>query len=224
MLQREAAEVAGCSVSAIRKWRRLGLVADRTRVSSGGMRQVEVRLDEVTARMRDSMPRPRSVPDRAEAGLTPAPAPFAVVPVKEVDVFVHHIAESERRAAQAEARAQASEAMTQFLRNKVADLQAQLERRSGSISVEAPGLRNGIGAVATELRDLRNRLQRAQPAGGRSDANVRLAGRYSYDTALLCLCTALGIPTRFRLGSALTSAERARLTDELRAAGYDVTE
>lgn len=46
VLQDEAASRAGCSVSAIRKWRRTGVVPGRT-VVAGGVERVEVRLEDV---------------------------------------------------------------------------------------------------------------------------------------------------------------------------------
>ncbi|MGI9022242.1 MAG: hypothetical protein ACR2HV_03200, partial [Acidimicrobiales bacterium] len=43
VLQADAAKLAGCSVSAIRKWRREGVVDDRRTTTLGGLERVEVR-------------------------------------------------------------------------------------------------------------------------------------------------------------------------------------
>ena len=48
--QAEAAARTGFSLSAVRKWRRLGLVAERKITSPTGMERVEVRLEDVLAR------------------------------------------------------------------------------------------------------------------------------------------------------------------------------
>jgi hypothetical protein len=49
VLQTEAAARTGSSISAIRKWRGQGLVAERTIISDTGMERVEVRLEDVLA-------------------------------------------------------------------------------------------------------------------------------------------------------------------------------
>jgi DNA-binding transcriptional MerR regulator len=227
MLQSQAAATAGCSVSAIRKWRRVGLVADRTRISPGGMRRVEVRLEDVLARMRMSMPRqsqPQPLParDPQSPAVDVAQAAMAVVPANDLDIFVQHIAEAERRAAQAEARAQAKDAMIQFLREQVADLEAQLQRSaSDAEAIGATQDRTGGGPhirrLITQMRDLR-----ARSRTNRQDLEHRAAVRLSYDAALICLCTIVGIETSFVLGDALTTRDRTKLAQALAAAGFDV--
>jgi DNA-binding transcriptional MerR regulator len=223
VLQSDAAEAAGCSVSAIRKWRRLGLVADRTRISPGGMRRVEVRLEDVLSRMRESMPRHRAPEQRQHP--ESSGAAVAVVPITDLDVFMQHIAETERRAAQAEARLQANDAMTEFLRDRVTDLEAQLHAADvGGAAGLPPALRPelDIDRLVSAIRELRRRLQSSRQEGVRKEFDQRVAVRMSYDAAVICLCTALHIETQFKLGDPLTSAERTRLTQALVDAGLEV--
>ena len=232
MLQGAAAAAAGCSVSAIRKWRRVGLVADRTRISPGGMRRVEVRLEDVLARMRASMPRsgllPTSMPPSPLGPEQPGPgaeqSAVAVVPIGDLDVFVQHIAEAERRAAQAEARSQAKDAVIEFLRERVADLEAQVQT-AATDQLREVGASSGPTldpkALTAEIRELRARFQ-ARPSDAREDVERRNAIRQTYDTALICLCVAAGIPSTFTLGESLTGPERRRLAHALLKAGFDI--
>jgi hypothetical protein len=222
MLQSDAAAAAGCSVSAIRKWRRLGVVAERTRSSPGGMRRVEVRLEDVLNRMRQSMPHePAAPPESAGAD---ASASIAFVTVGDLDVFVHHIAEAERRAAQAEARSQAKDAMIQFLKQRVADMEAQLQRSSQELpspdllSIPAANARR----LAAEIRDLRIRFHRSLPSGGSPNSDQKTAARLSYDAALICLCLLFGIDPNVRLGEGLTSSERTKIAHALQQSGLDL--
>src|SRR5436305_9749783 len=50
VLQGDAAARTGFSVSAIRKWRRMGLVAERKITTGGDLPRVEVKLEDVLAR------------------------------------------------------------------------------------------------------------------------------------------------------------------------------
>lgn len=223
LLQSDAAAIAGCSVSAIRKWRRIGVIRDRTLATPGGMRRVEVRLGDVVARMRQSMPRHRV--DEHQLPLTePTPASVAVVPVPDLDVFVQHIAEAERRAAHAEAVAQANGDTVQFLRERVAELESELEAVQNA---PGPGVPSGgpsldASLIVDEIRDLRRRLQSIRRSGVAQDARQRISARLSHDAAVLCLSRGLGIPMRARLGDALTPAERTRLIQALSHAGIDL--
>ena len=80
LLQSAVAAEAGCSVSAIRKWRWSGLVADRTRLTAGGMSRVEVRLEDVLRRAEESMP------GRLRAAASPVPVAVPVVTAPQVPV------------------------------------------------------------------------------------------------------------------------------------------
>ncbi|MDQ4098025.1 MAG: hypothetical protein M3144_09185 [Actinomycetota bacterium] len=213
----------------------MGLVADRTRISPGGMRRVEVRLEDVLARMRMSMPGKSPPSERFPRQSLPArdpqpvvaevvPAAMAVVPANDLDVFVHHIAEAERRAAQAEARAQAKDAMIQFLRGQVADIEAQLRSSSREERATPPApavAAPHIQRLVTQMRDLRA-SSRTSRHGGRQDLERRTAVRLSYDAALIGLCTLVGIETNFKLGDSLTTTDRTKLARALTAAGFDV--
>jgi DNA-binding transcriptional MerR regulator len=228
MLQADAAAAAGCSVSVIRKWRRAGAVAERTRTSSGGMKRIEVRLADVLAKMEDSMP------GRASQNFHP-PQPVATPPIREtpvlaerplppadLEVFVRHIAEAERRAANAEAQLQANEAMTGLLRERIATLQAQLESLDAMpVGDEAP-LSLGLHRLVGELREFRKRFEEIERNGVRHDVQQRVTARVTYDAALISLCVAAGISTRFKLGASLTPKDRTRLAKALAESGLDV--
>lgn len=225
LLQGVAAATAGCSVSAIRKWRRLGLVADRTRISPGGMRRVEVRLEDVLARMQASMTPPARGADRVDPAGEAAQAAVAVVPLGELDVFVQRIADAERRAAQADARSRAKDAVVEFLRERVADLEGQVHTPSGAPDrgVDSPS-RPPLdpGPLIAEIRRLRALFQAARNARTSQDIERRNAIRNTYDAALICLCLAAGLPTTTKLGEALTGPERTRLAHALLEAGFDI--
>jgi hypothetical protein len=74
------------------------------------------------------------------------------------------------------------------------------------------------------MRRLKRRLQSARESGTRQDPEQRIATRLSYDAALICLGVGLGIPTPFRLGEVLSSAERDRLTAALSRAGLTLSD
>jgi hypothetical protein len=220
LLQADAAAAAGCSVSAIRKWRRAGVVAHRTRVTQGGLRRVEVALEAVIHRMAESMPTARAQPPPAYSHGVGSGIPS--IPAAEIELFLQHISEAEKRAAHAEARVQASEAMLQFLRDRVADLQRQLDLEQRAEGAGGGASRLDLQRLATEVRALRQRLRAHRQGTVKESSEHRLAIRSAHDAALICLCIALGIPTTAKLGDPLTSAERARLSQVLADAGYDV--
>lgn len=228
VLQPEAAAVAGCSVSVIRKWRRAGHVGQRTRVTPGGMRRVEVRLEDVLARARDSIPRSRSAPPAPPHSPAPEPASparaVAVVPVNDLDVFVERITDAERRAAHLEARLQATEALTQFLRDRVTDLEAQLRASQAAQDADTSASRQSVHLhrVAVELRALRARIQRVRESDPRQSERQLVAATAAYDAALVAASLASGLPTRVRLGDTLTVADRAKLAQALEDIGLDI--
>lgn len=227
VLQGEAAMLAGCSVSVLRKWRRAGAIAERTRTSSGGMKRVEVRLGDVLDKMDDSMPGRAPGVLRAAAPPVEAPPPPPVPPDRllgpaGVDVFVQHIVAAERRAATAEAQLKANEVMTELLRERVAALQAQRDAsREADPATSSSG--GPVGRLAAELRAFRSRVEALDRAAPAHDAPQRAAARLTYDTALICLCVAAGVSTRYALGTSLTSAERSRLAKALADLGVEVT-
>src|SRR5579885_3037722 len=72
ILQGEAAARTGFSVSAIRKWRRMGLVAERKIGLGGDLPRVEVKLEDVLAR---AAMQPQRRPLSATGDDVPAQAP-----------------------------------------------------------------------------------------------------------------------------------------------------
>ncbi len=235
LLQSAAAAEAGCSVSAIRKWRRSGLVADRTRLTAGGMSRVEVRLEDVLRRAEESMPGRRAaaspvpvavpvvtapqVPVETPVAASAPPAPFtpvAVISVTELDSFVKLVGDAERRAAQAEARLQANGVMMQFLRDRAEELQ----RRVDGQPVRMTEPESALQRLEDEIRRLRSYVARG---GGGSAPGERAALRASYDAALVCAAFCLGLRSPFRLGDPLTAGDRASLTEALAASGFTVT-
>ena len=232
VLQNEAASIAGCSVSVIRKWRRAGAIGDRTRTSSGGMKRIEVRLGDVLEKMQDSMPgrvaqaqahaqaRREAAPPSAPAAQEPVaarPAPTdRVVGPAGVEVFVQHIVAAERRAATVEAQLRANEVMTELLRERLAALQAAQGTGGNGSSGEA------VARLVAEVRRFRERVEEAERTAARHDAQQRLSARLTYDAALLCLCVVAGVATRYGLGNSLPAGERARLAEALAEVGLDV--
>jgi hypothetical protein len=120
--QRVAAERVGVSVSAVRKWRGLGVVAERHRPDG----QVEVRLADVEARAAQTMPG-RSAPNPSPPTASPAPG-GALVPIEALSDLFSRIADAEGRAARAEAE-------LAFLRERIA------ERRPEAPPTEVPSSR-----------------------------------------------------------------------------------
>lgn len=228
VLQTEAASIAGCSVSVIRKWRRAGAIGERTRTSSGGMKRIEVRLGDVLDKMQDSMPGRAAqalrlasttpvapVPPAEPPSIPPAPAERPLGPAG-VEVFVQHIVAAERRAAAVEAQLRANEVMIELLRERLAALQAERAASGNGSSGDA------LARLAAEVRAFRARVEEAERTGARHDAQHRVSVRQTYDAALLCLCTAAGVGTRYKLGSSLPGAERTRLAEALAQVGIDV--
>ena len=124
LLQADAAARTGFSVSAIRKWRRAGLVADR-KVTAGGSERVEVRLEDVEARRAEQPPeRPRTAPSPPEAGPPPG---SAIIPLADLEALYTRVREAEGRSTEAAARHQAAEVDVRHLAGEVAELRRQLQ-------------------------------------------------------------------------------------------------
>ncbi|MEA2827061.1 MAG: hypothetical protein QOG43_1500 [Actinomycetota bacterium] len=125
VLQADAATATGFSVSAIRKWRRSGLVADRKRTTAGGLERVEVRLEDVEARLSEQpTERPRPAPAPPEAG---PPAGSAIIAIADMEALFARVREAEARADQAEARLQAAEVEARFMSGQMAELRRQVQ-------------------------------------------------------------------------------------------------
>ncbi|MEA2971841.1 MAG: hypothetical protein QOG82_299 [Actinomycetota bacterium] len=125
LLQADAAARTGFSVSAIRKWRRAGLVADRMRTTAGGSERVEVRLEDVEARRAEQPPeRTQTTPSPPEAGPSPG---TAIIPLNDLEALFGRVREAEGRCRDAEARQQAAEVETRYLSGQLAELRQQLQ-------------------------------------------------------------------------------------------------
>ncbi len=147
VLQADAAASTGYSVSAIRKWRRAGLVADRKRTTAGGLERVEVRLEDVQARMVDQPPeRPRPGPVAAEAG---PPAGSVIIPIADLEALFERVQGAERRFEQAEARVQAAEVEARFMSGQLAELRRQVHG-AGSPTVTVAPFGAAVPPVAAE--------------------------------------------------------------------------
>ena len=189
LLQAEAAELAGCSVSAIRKWRREGSVAFRRTTTPGGLERVEVRLGDVLAR---AGTRPAVVV--ATAGGVPAlqqepppPQPpaagTAVVSLADLQTMFGRLAAPERRPEDLQAHFRTLESEVSYMRGQVARLATVLEQRAGERSrtedlerrlarteAETERLRRQLTAVIRELEKGRSAWSRGpERSGGRHD-------------------------------------------------------
>jgi hypothetical protein len=139
VLQADAATATGFSVSAIRKWRRTGLVADRKRTTAGGLERVEVRLEDVEARLAEQpaerprpghpSPPPPAAPPTAAAPIPDAgpPAGTATIPIADLEALFGRVRAAEVRAEQAEARLQAAEVEARFMSGQLAELRRQVQ-------------------------------------------------------------------------------------------------
>jgi hypothetical protein len=175
LLQAEAAELAGCSVSAIRKWRREGSVAFRRTTTPGGLDRVEVRLGDVLTRAGT-----RPVVAVAAAGGVPAPgqeqppppqgpaAGTVLVSLADLQTLFGRMAAPERRPDELQAHFRTLESEVSFMRGQMARLVAaveeragerrrteELERRLARTEAETERLRRRLAAVVRELEKAR---------------------------------------------------------------------
>lgn len=124
LLQTEAAARTGFSVSAIRKWRRMGVVADRKVSGPGGLERVEVKLEDVQARaaLQPERPRSEAAPDSAR----PQPG-RVVIAIDDLESLFERMVDAERRADHAEAEVESLRSQAQFMYGQLAELRRQLE-------------------------------------------------------------------------------------------------
>jgi hypothetical protein len=130
--QAEAAARTRFSVSAVRKWRRLGLVAERKITSSTGMERVEVRLEDVLARAALQPERRR---DERRVADTDGPERRVVLEFDDLEELFERLFTAEQRAERAEA--------------EVASLRAQLTVTHR----QTPGPRRGPDELAGQPFD-----------------------------------------------------------------------
>jgi hypothetical protein len=124
--QADAAKQAGCSVSAIRKWRREGSVVSRKITTPAGLERVEVRLDDV---LRRAGTRARTGSEPAGLGDARLPVPGTVlVPVNDFQALLDRVALAEQLAGGLEARLRAIDAEATRMREQFVELRRQIER------------------------------------------------------------------------------------------------
>lgn len=209
--QARAAAIAGCSVAAIRKWRRAGDVAERVTTTPGGRERVQVRVEDVVTRAK----RTARTGEQPAAVAEPA---LPVVTLKDLNTLIRRIGNAERRAAHAEATLQASEIVAGLLRERLADLQQRVDDEQARAARAEARLRNSqpdVERLAAQLRRLR---VRARERGG-SNREEHFLERASYDGALLAACAMLRVPTKFTVGETLRSEDRAGLASALAGIG-----
>lgn len=132
LLQSDAASRTGFSVSAIRKWRRMGLVADRKISGPGGIERVEVKLEDVLARaaLHPERNPPEHAPARAEDDAAES-ASFqvgrVVVTIEDLESLFERMVDAERRARLAEAQVESLRGEARFMYGQLSELRRQLE-------------------------------------------------------------------------------------------------
>ena len=139
VLQADAAKLAGCSVSAIRKWRREGSVASRKITTPAGLERVEVPLDDVLRRAGPrEMPSPHA---RGAWGPASTVAGTVLVPVNDFQALLERVAAAEQLAGGLEARLRAIDAEACRMREQFGALRREIERertRGTRLGVAAP--------------------------------------------------------------------------------------
>ena len=127
VLQADAAARTGFSVSAIRKWRRMGLVADRTITSSSGAERIEVKLEDVLARAALQPDRRHTEPP---VGPPQTEARTVAIRIEDLEVLFERMLGAEQRAANAQAEAESLRAERRFILGQMAELRRQLHAQS----------------------------------------------------------------------------------------------
>ncbi len=138
VMQSEAAASTGFSLSAIRKWRRMGLVADRRVRTGTGLERVEVKLEDVVARATQQADRRRADPGGDQAL---APAGTVSIALEDLETLFERMVTAERRAEEAEAVAEALRAQATFTFGQLAELRRQLQEASPEQPAAPPGPR-----------------------------------------------------------------------------------
>ena len=128
LLQGDAAARTGFSVSAIRKWRRMGFVADRRITNPSGAERIEVKLEDVLARV---ALQPDRRPTEAPVGGPQTDAGTVSMRIEDLEALFERILAADQWAAVAEAEAESLRAERQFLCGQVEELRRQLRAHSG---------------------------------------------------------------------------------------------
>ncbi|HEX2048359.1 MAG TPA: hypothetical protein VHF27_11370 [Acidimicrobiales bacterium] len=249
MLQSEAAARTGFSVSAIRKWRRMGVVADRKVTSGTGLERVEVKLEDVLARAAQQA-------DRRPAEDGGVPAGSVVITLEDLEALFERMVSAERRAEEAETAAEALRAQATFTFGQLAELRRQLQeaaedhprprdRRAAAAPVAtlvppsrpaerprpssapppepAPAL-SAVEELGERLRRIYARLDeyRRHPVLTSEAERRQQQDLAEYDRVLVAVCDAMGIDTGLLPAQRIGAEERAALTRALARAGLDV--
>lgn len=158
--QADAAARTGFSVSALRKWRRMGVVADRKVSSPGGIERVEVRLEDVLARAALHPERQAAddatVPAETAAGGNSAlPVGQVVVTIPDLEWLFERMVDAEQRARQAEAKVESLQRQARFMHGQLSELRRQLERGAGpaanGTTARRPTTEGPAGGEPTEV-------------------------------------------------------------------------
>jgi len=131
VLQGDAAARTGFSVSAIRKWRRMGFVAERKITTGTDLPRVEVKLEDVLARAAlQPQRRPSSGADPEGSSATPTGC--VTIGLADLEELFERMVRAERRAERAEAEVQAMEVQARYTLGQMAELRRQLAAHGGS--------------------------------------------------------------------------------------------
>ena len=174
VLQADAATIAGCSVSAIRKWRREGVVNDRLTTTIGGLERVEVRLHDVIERCghrQGQPPATSSTPSTPSTPASPASPPTPEVaaagtvflPLADLQAMILNLGEAERRALEAT--------------NRVSSTDAEIGRLTDALAVAEAAMisaRSDADALRRRVREMEARINSARPASGPGSDGERL--------------------------------------------------
>ncbi len=179
-LQADAARIAGCSASAIRKWRREGVIEDRRTTTTGGLERVEVRLADVMDRAGREPSRPVATEEIRQ--VVAAHPGTVVIPLSDLQAMILSLAEAERRTREASSQMTEIDTGTQQLATSLANTEAdllaatseveRLRRRVRELEVAAASgsHRAGAGLENERLREQVTKLE-ARMAEARSEVD-----------------------------------------------------
>ena len=167
---REAHNATGMPIETLRKWARRGHVPSRTRETEFGVRRM-IDLEAVKRRAEPPPPPAASTPAPEEEA---SPSGTMIVPIAAWDRILMQLGnlhEAGRELAEARERAAKAETEATFLRERLAELRAQTERREPTPTVTPQAPRPGSGPPWAALR-LRGE-RRESPPGSPSTTGSR---------------------------------------------------
>jgi len=160
-LQADAARIAGCSVSAIRKWRREGVIDDRRTATTGGLERVEVRVADVVDRAGREPSRPAATEEVRETAT--AHAGTVVIPLPDLQAMILSLAEAERRAREAS--------------SQMTEINSGTEERGAALARAEADLIAAMSEVErlrSRVRELETAAAKGSPRAGGGLENERL--------------------------------------------------